>query len=210
LLRTNEETKIVCSVPEHPTILFAGAFQNEKRLKNVTLTCPIPTPLSLSFSTIESVEEYVSSLSPFEYQGVMIMLPNDMTLKIIHPLQFSYKQIRGSEPDINTAYFRIRNNKPDVALFTRMFPQVNISLIEETLVLLSKYLHNMYIRRYVKKLYTMIHPVLFVMLKKAHTWHASDRNVNIVTLDKMKELVFEQPYVHIYQMYKEFSLLNSK
>ena len=203
LLRTNQDTKIVCTVPDHPTLFFAGAFQNEKRVKNITLQ--IPSPLRVEFSTVSELEEYVTSLSPFDHQGVIVMLEDDSTIKIIHPLQSSYKLIRGSEPDITAAYFRIRNNKQDVALFTRLFPNVAVSLLEEKIFLLGKYLHSMYVRRFIKKLYTMIHPVLFVMLKKAHTWHVEDRATHIVTLDRMMEFMLEQPYSHLYRMVQEFS-----
>lgn len=203
LLRTNEETKMVCTTPIHPTVYFCGAFKNEKHVSNVTLS--IPYPLRVSFQSVEEMETYVLSLNPFEYQGVIIMLPDDTTIKITHPVNMKTKLVRGSEPDIRCAYLRIRKNKDDTELFKTIFPKFNIKLIEEQLYYMIKYLHSMYVRRYIKKLYTVVNPVLFNIMRTAHTWHVLDRVNNIVTFEKMMDIMDEEPSYKLFRMLQEFT-----
>jgi hypothetical protein len=204
LLRTNKDTKIVCNTPEQPTILFSGYFQKDGLWceGNPTL---IPSPERLSFSSIEDMETYIQQVNPFEHQGVIIMLPDrKTTIKIVTPKTMKYKLIRGSEPDVNMAYFRVRSSKEDTELFVRMFPNVNVGRLEEELYNMTKYLHKMYVRRYIKKAFTVVHPVLFYVMKKCHEWHCSDRSKNIVTLEKMLDMIEQQPSSSIGKMHYEY------
>lgn len=208
LLRTNQNTRIVCDPPEQPTVLFAGYFQKDGLWCDGNPTL-LPSPKKLSFDSLDELESYVKFVNPFEHQGVIIMLPDRVTtIKIITSLNMKYKQVRGSEPDINMAYFRVRKSKDQLTLFYRMFPHVNTKRFEECIFNLTKYIHKMYVRRFIKKQYTVIHPVLYQMMKVAHSWHCLDRTNNIITLEKLLDLLDEQPYMNVYQMYNEFTKLN--
>lgn len=204
LLRTNKDTRIVCNPPEHPTVYFSGCFKEGVWSEG---TCSIPTPTKLKFSTVSELETYVENVNPLEHQGVIVMLPDRTAIKIISPLSMTYKTIRGCEPDITCSYFRLRKSK-DIDIFTSLFPRVNTQRLEEELFTMVRYLHRMYVRRYISKVYTVVHPVLFTVLKKAHEWHHTDRATNIVTLEKMFDVVNEQPYSALYRMYQEFINLN--
>ena len=201
LLRTNAETKIVCHPPTTPTVFFGGAFKGDKR---VDIDSDIPYPTRLSFESLDALEEFVSQTNPFDHQGVMIILPDDTTMKIIHPKGMMYKRIRGSEPDILCAYLRVRKSKDDVATFTSLFPRFDTKIIEEQLYFMAKYLHSMYVRRYIKKLFTVVHPVLFSVMRAAHTWHVLDRAHNIVTMERMMDLVEAEPYNKLHRLYQEY------
>ena len=204
LLRTNEQTKIVCRPPMHPTVFFSGCFKDGVRLlENKT---SLMMPEALTFTTVDELCEYITTVDPEEHQGVIAMLPDQTTLKIVHPLNMTYKTIRGSEPDIEQAYLRVRSTE-DRGRFLMLFPQINTDFIELKLENMVKYLHRMYIRRFIKKLYTILHPTLFFIMRKAHTWHTLDRATNIVTLDRMKSLVEEQSSSSLYRMYQEFNLI---
>ena len=208
LLRTNEDTKIVCRTPEHPTVFFTGVFRNGKRLSENPLLLSFPE--QVTFSTVQDLEQYVMLTDPFEHQGVLIILPDQRTIKISNTKHFTYKSIRGSEPDIEMAYFRVRNSSEEVKVFTTMFPRVDTTRIESSVTTMMTYLHRMYVRRFIKKLYTMLHPTLFHVLRKAHTWHTENRPTNIVTFDKMKELIEGQDSVSLFRMYKEYTSHETK
>jgi len=202
LLRTNKDTKIVCRPPEHPTVYFGGSFSdNVRSIENDTM---IPSPEKLEFGSVDELDQFVQKVDPFEYQGVIIMLPDQTTIKVIQSDALTYKNIRGSEPDIDMSYFRVRKNKSELDLFTRIFTEVSPKDMEDQLKTMTLYLHRMYVRRFIKKLYTILHPTLFHVLRKAHTWHSENRKSNIVTLEKMTELIEEQSYSNIYRMYHEF------
>lgn len=203
LLRTNIDTKIVCHTPNHPTLFFGGCFRDGFRLKENPLA--IPFPHQVQVTTVKELETYVESLDPFEYQGVMVILPDQRTLKIIHSLYSTYKTVRGSEPDIEMAYFRIRTKEDEKELFMKMFPHVNTEVIETSIKSMITYLHRMYVRRFIKKLYTMLHPTLFYILRKAHSWHTENRETNIVTVDKMTGFMEDQNSGSLYRMYKEYT-----
>lgn len=205
LLRTNQDTKIVCRPPPHPTVFFSGCFKNGERLLNNTTL--IPTPEVLSFSTVDEVCAYVENADPLEHQGVIAMLPEQTTLKIIHPVNMAYKLIRGSEPDIEQAYFRVRKNPEELEQFKVLFSHVKTDVIESKLEEMKKYLHRMYVRRFIKKLYTIVHPTLFFSMKKAHIWHIENRATNIVTFEKIASIIDEQTSSSLFKMYQEFNLI---
>jgi hypothetical protein len=202
LLRTNKDTKIVCTPPEHPLAYFSGCFRDGVRsMKNDTsLTCPE----QLKFSNITELEDYVKGTDHRVHQGVIVMLPDQTTIKVMHPQIVTYKSIRGTEPSVENAYFRVRKSESDTKLFSELFPNVNKEVIETTITDMTMYLYKMYVRRYIKKLYTVLHPCLFHILRKAHIFHTENRSTNMVSLDKITEIVKEQSPTVLYNMYKEF------
>jgi len=206
LLRTNQDTKIVCSPPEHPTVYFAGWFKDGVWSEGSSV---LPTPTKLTFSNVTELETYVENVNPLEHQGVIVILPDRTTIKIVSPLSMTYKTIRGSEPDITAAYFRLRKSKEEMDIFYTLFPRVNTQRLDDEVFALVKYLHRMYVRRYITKVYTVVHPVLFTMLKKAHEWHCADRTNHIVTLDRMLELVEDQSSNTLYRMHHEFTAIQT-
>ena len=202
LLRTNVDTMIVCTPPKNPTIFFAGWFQKGMWTPgNPTL---IPSPEQQMFTSVSDLETYVENVNPLEHQGVIIILPTGKTIKIVTPLCMQYKTIRGSEPDIHEAYFRLRKSNVDIKLFQKLFPHVNIKKMEEELFALGTYLHRMYVRRYIKKQFTVVHPTHFYVIKQAHAWHSTDRSLNIVTMDKMMDVLEDQTSVQLFKMYQEY------
>ena len=202
LLRTNQDTKIVCDPPEFPTVYFAGLFEQGKWTSgNPTL---LHAPEQKTFTSIEELEAYVEAVNPLEHQGVIVILPDGTTIKVVNPLCLRYKLVRGSEPDVRMSYFRLRKSDDDLKLFQKLFPRVNVEKMEEELFTMAKYLHRMYVRRYIKKQFTTIHPTLFYVMKQAHAWHCLDRSHNIVTLDKMMDVVEEQSPTQLHRMHHEF------
>lgn len=202
LLRTNNDTKIVCQPPLHPTVYFAGWFKDGVWEEGTSL---IPASEKLTFSSVYALEMFVERVNPLDHQGVIVMLPDRTAIKIMSPLSTTYKTIRGSEPDIVAAWFRLRTSKEHMNIFTTLFPKVDTQRMENDWVNhFVQYLHRMYVRRYVSRVYTVVHPLFFSVLKKAHAWHHEDRSHNIVTLRKMLEIVDSQPHTFLYRMYKEF------
>lgn len=203
LLRTNEDTRIVCKPPTHPTVYFSGAFKEELRIpENHTM---LPTPDVLVFASVDELTHFVQQVNPLEYQGVIVMLNDKKTaMKILHPDSMRYKSVRGSEPNLVMAYFRVRTTPADLELFTEFFPRFNVALMHQDIGEMNKYIHRMYVRRYIKKLYTILHPTLFYIMKKAHVWHTENRVNNIVTLDKMTYLMNQEPPSSLYRMYLEY------
>ena len=202
LLRTNKDTKIVCDPPAHPTLYFTGLFK-DGTYQTGNPTC-LPSPTVLTFPTVSDLETYVDALNPLASQGVMIMLPNLSTIKILNRTYVQYKKIRGVEPNIESAYLRVRKSEEETRLFKLLFPHIHTDNIENNLYSMVRYLHKMYIRRYIKKEYTFIQPAFFNILKNVHVWHKTDRTNHIVTSDKLVEVLNELASYHLYKLYLEY------
>ena len=82
-------------------------------------------------------------MNPLEHQGVIVIKPDGTTCKIVTTHCLNYKLLRGSEPDVNAAYFRLRKTDEEVKTFTTLFPKVNIKKIKEDLCNMVKYVHSM-------------------------------------------------------------------
>lgn len=193
LLRTNGDTKIVCRPPEKPTIFFAGRFYHGLRCEgNPT---PIPFPLRVRFATADELEAYVLSLDPLAHQGV-IVFPTDQTVfKVLAPGYSEYAAVRGQEPSLFRAYLRIRRSDEDLARFLTAFPERRNQWIgyEDQIVALGKLVHRYYVRRFIRKETLVVNKNYFYVMRLAHQWHCANRDANVVTLQKILELLDEQP-----------------
>lgn len=209
LLKTNKDTRMLCTPSPHPTLFFTGIFSNGEYVEgNPTLLSL--TPELLTFNTKEEVDDYVNNVDYLKSQGVLVFLPNKTYIKIINPLYLMYKKIRGTEPNIEMAYCRIRKSDDDtIKMFHQLFPEFDSFLFENKLNKVVNYLHNTYINRYIKKNYMFVEPIFNNLLKKAHSWHVLDRKTNIVTYLHIKHIIEEQTSLFIYKLFNEFYKVNS-
>ena len=125
-------------------------------------------------------------------------------IKINHPKNAFYKALRGAEPDIRCAYLRVRKTKETAEAFQDLFPIMDVGVVEENLYSLSRFLHRTYVRRYIKKIQTFIYPSLYHVLRKAHDWHCGERETNIVTIEKIMNLLDTMPAHSLYRVMEDY------
>lgn len=200
LLRTNSDTKIVCQSPPHPTVYFAGQFYHGLRCEgNPTL---LPFPYRVRFTEASELEAYVNSLNPLEHQGVIVFHTDQSVFKVMNSQYSDYSKLRGCEPSLMRAYFRIRQSATDLGKFLTIFPERRSIADEgeEQIVTLARLIHRFYVKRFIHKEHIVVNKNYFYMMRLAHQWHTQDRDHHIVTIPKMLELLDQQTPQFLYTL----------
>jgi hypothetical protein len=154
------------------------------------------------FSSPEGLEEYVRSLDPLKHQGVIVFLPDQTVFKVVHPEYSAYASLRGSEPSLFRAYLRIRQSDENLHRFLTVFPERRGQVLgyEDQILSLGKLIQRYYVRRFIRKEQLMVNKNYFYVMRLAHRWHCSNRDANIVTLQKILELLDEQQPHFLYTL----------
>lgn len=179
LVSNTPDNRIVCYGKDEPTLLHVGTFVDNHFTMNEKIG--INTPQELFFDTKEDLVNYVDSINPFLFQGVILMGETGF-YKIINR---NYKQlysIRGNCPNLKLRYLQLRKDEM-LSTFcnlysdkTHLFQSVETALLE-----ISKNIHNVYIRRFVQKKFAVVLPNRYNTLLKCHTWYL--QNKQPVTLE---------------------------
>ena len=189
LLRTNKDTRIVCRPPEHPTVYFAGQFYHGMRLEgNPTL---IEWPTRVHFPTVEGLRDFVSTLDPNDYQGVIVFMTNQTVFKVMVPNYLELAKIRGCEPSFYRAYLRLRDDNTKIQSALTLFPEKRETMknIETDIVKLATRLAYFYAKRYIHKEHVVVNKHYYYLMRTAHGWHCECRERNIVSVNKFLELI---------------------
>jgi hypothetical protein len=189
LIRTNQDTRIVSRPPPHPTLYFGGQFWNGLRLAgNPTL---VNWPTQVHFPTAEGLQEFVKTLDPLEYQGVIVFMTNQTVFKIMTPNYLQLAKLRGCEPSFHRAYLRIREDNNNIKQLLSVFPEHKEKMrnIESDIVRLATRLCKFYVNRYIHKQHVVVNKHYYYIMRLAHSWHCESRENNIVNVNKFLELL---------------------
>lgn len=192
LLRTNADTRIVSRPPSTPKLYFGGYFFHGLRLTgNPTL---VEWPTRVHFSTTDSLKEFVASLDPLDYQGVIVFMTNQTVFKIMAPGYLELAKVRGCEPSFHRAYLRVREDTEGIQKLLTLFPDKKETMrqVESDIVKLASRLCQFYVRRYIYKEHIVVNKHYYYMMRLAHTWHCECRERNIVNVNKFLELLDKQ------------------
>jgi hypothetical protein len=192
LLRTNKDTRIVSRPPLQPTLYFGGYFFHGMRLAgNPTL---VEWPTRVHFTSTESLRDFVATLDPLDYQGVIVLMTNQTVFKVMTPGYLQLAKIRGCEPSFQRAYLRIREDNDGIRQLLSLFPDKKEAMrnIETDIVSLATKLAQFYIRRYIHKEHIVVNKHYYYMMRLAHVWHCESRERNIVSINKFLELLDKQ------------------
>ena len=192
LLRTNKNTRIVSRPPPHPTLYFGGQFYHGMRLAgNPTL---IDWPTRVHFTNPEGLREFVSTLDPLEYQGVIVFMTNQTIFKVMAPTYLQLAKLRGCEPSFYRAYLRLRESNELIQQTLGIFPEKKelMRQVESDIVSLASKLCHYYVRRYIHKEHIVVNKHYYYLMRLAHGWHCECRDRNIVNVNKFLELLDKQ------------------
>jgi hypothetical protein len=161
----------------------------------------LPFPTILPCTSVEELSQYVLSLDPVQYQGVIVFTNEQDVFKVVHPMYTIYAKIRGSEPSIQRAYLRIRESNEDLQQFLALFPEKKelIKDIEEKILALAQKLHQSYAKRFIRKEYIVVNKHYFYMMRLAHMWHIQNRTSNVVSVQTFLTLLDKQQptFLHV-------------
>jgi hypothetical protein len=210
VLRPTIESRIVCNVDaSKPSLYFVGILEKGKkdgRLEmNADILKEIPRMESVQLKGIDEVVEYVRKLNFWDYQGIILFHKSiNKQIKFIHSDYKKYWGIRNNNPNLFLRYFEIRQDPKMLEDFFKVYPKfiVIADKFELQIFEVSKYLHQAYVDRYIRKQYVSLPKQEYVLLKKAHDWHNLDRNFNRMYRHKMLSLLNEEKPIHLYQIVK--------
>ena len=209
LTMNTEENRIVCSPPATPTVYHVGTFPVGKTLPseysaNLDMSIDIPYPSRVHHRA--ELIDYVKNINTRNQQGVIVFLPNGEQFKIFHKDYRYLYDIRGNEQSIKFRYLQLRMDTDKRNALVELYPssQEVMDTYENTIYRIAKHLKNIYIQRYIHKDVSTLPPHEFRFVSLCHKWHRDDREKNRISLEKVIELLNDQPPTFLNKFIREF------
>lgn len=168
-----------------------------------------PTTLQLTDKTAKGLADFIAELSlesgSYNKVGAIVFpsLTDPHPVKIVSDRYYSVRNARGNDPSLRTRYIQLRGTA-DCGLMINWFTEPGYQEVfddvEAEVDKLVTRLHGMYINRYVNKDFSQLPKEEFVTLQRCHSWHVEDRSANIVTADKVREVVNTTPNHYLFLM----------
>ena len=203
LLLNNNENRIVCSVPERPTVLHVGTFVNFELTTNEDIY--LKHPKKLEFNNIDELYKYTNEINYRELQGVIVFAPNNLQYKILNHEYFELYKIRGNEPSIKFRYLQVRLNKKYVDRLHYLYPEYTdvFAEYENYIYEIGRSIMGSYVERFIKKNYVTVPIEEFQVIRECHNWHMQDKITNKINLNKVIEVLNQQPATNINRMIRK-------
>jgi hypothetical protein len=209
LLRNDSENRVVCYSEEKPTMYYVTTIENQKLIQE---NININKTKQLHFKNIDEMFSYIDRNNYNLKQGVIAFAPNGYQYKILHNDYIKLFNMRGNQPSINYRYLQIRKDRVGVDMFYYLYPS-HIPIFkeyEDILFQISKDIHELYMNRFVKKLWTVIDPIKFKIIKKCHEWHKSNKKKNIVTRQIVYMILTQEEPTFLNKIIKDFKYNTTK
>ena len=141
-MRATKDTKIVCN-PENnpnPVLLVDIIERDSKGFKSIDQTLEhIPRAVPIEAKTVKEAVLSIAKKSPFEAQGVIIMVRNsgsgmvDFIIKISTEKYAKLKSLRNNDPNKAKRYYEVRSggNHEDIKLYKLMYPELDTFFRQE-------------------------------------------------------------------------------
>jgi hypothetical protein len=204
LVLHNSENRIVCNTPTHPTLYHVGTFINNNLY--LTENIAIPVPKKHTFSTVDSMIEYVNSIDIHAKQGVIIFAPGNKQYKVVHKDYLYYFNARGNEPSIKFRYLQVRMDKTIVDTLYYLYPSMIVwfEKYEKALSSISHFIYTQYVERFIKKNWVSVPVEEYNVVKQCHSFFLQDRKKNRITLKKVIEILDRQHPTSLNKMIRRF------
>lgn len=206
LLLNNEQNRIVCAPSTRPTFFHVGTFINGELSMSEDINIRYPT--KHSFSSINDVYNFVSSVDIYKTQGIIVFAPGNLQYKIFNKEYYDLYKVRGNEPSIKFRYLQVRMDKRYNNLLHYLYP--NFSSIfedyENIIYAIAKFIHNAYFERFIKNQYTSVPKEEYEVIRACHDWHLKDREKNKINLNKVIEILNTQSPTNINKMIRRYYL----
>lgn len=203
LLLNNSENRIVCTAPERPTVLHVGTFVDFELLTDIDIY--LKHPLKLDFKNIDDLYKYTNEINYRELQGVIVFAPNNLQYKILNRDYFELYKIRGNEPSIKFRYLQVRLNKKYNDGLHYLYPEYTDSFeeYEKYIFDIGRSILSSYVERFIKKNYVTVPIEEFQVIRECHNWHMQDKMSNKINLNKVIEVLNQQPATNINRMIRK-------
>jgi hypothetical protein len=200
LLLNNNDNRIVCSAPERPTVFHVGTFVNFELSFEDDIY--LNYPKKLDFKNINDLYKYTDEVDCKHLQGVIVFAPNNLQYKILNKEYYELYKIRGNEPSIKFRYLQIRMNKKYNDGLHYLYPEYTdaFSEYENYIYEIAKCILTSYFNRFIKHNYVTVPVEEFQVMHQCHEWHKIDRMVNKININKVIDVLNQQPATNINRM----------
>lgn len=211
LIRNNVENRIVCAVPERPTVYHVGTFVDGelKRDENIN----IPGPRELKFDDFNDLLDHVDKVYYRDLQGVIAFdRDNKRVIKLYHQNYQDLFKARGNEPSIKFRYLQVRMQARTTSMLYHLYPE-KIETFDEYENALFEIAHNIYrsyVQRFIKKRYVTVPREEFSVIRECHSWHLNDRKNNRISITKVIEVLNTQSPTHLNHMIRRYKIEKSR
>lgn len=204
LLRNVIENRIVCDIPEHPTVFFSGAFHKSTHLLVEGNNTHIPTSKQHDFKDVKEMIEYVKNIDYKKTAGIYVFMPNQKQVKLINSEYQKRFDARGNEPSIVFRYLQLRKTE-QVDVLKELYPEYipKFEMYEDVLNEITNSLYKLYVRRFIHHHIEFTPQLHHFILKEAHSWHKSDTVRNRISFGKMNEIVNSKEATYLNRLIKD-------
>ena len=213
LLRNTADNRIVCMPPKAGEHLLYHVGTFSEGVLSMTDDAGLAYPERHHFQNIDELTRFIDTgLDIKRHQGVVCFGPNGKQIKVYHKEYQHLFRARGNEPSLKFRYLQVRMNSQVSNILYNLYPDMTSTFddIENTLYDIARVIYRAYVQRFIKKLYVTVPREEYQVINESHAWHLSDRENNMVTLDKVIEIMNKQPPTNLNHMIRRFRIENSK
>jgi hypothetical protein len=213
LLRNTSDNRIVCMPPKAGEHLLYHVGTFSEGVLSMTTDIGLEYPEEQRFRNLEELVRFVDTgLDVKRHQGVVCFGPGGKQIKVYHKEYQNLFRARGNEPSLKFRYLQVRMNSQISNILYNLYPDMTGTFddIENTLYDIARMIYRAYVQRFIKKLYVTVPREEYQVINESHAWHLSDRENNMVTLDKVIEIMNKQPPTNLNHMIRRFRIENAK
>jgi len=206
LVSNRKENRIVCDVPEKPSVLHVGTFSSPGSDIDLTTSIGIPFPEKVTFHSVDALLEAVDRVDYTCFQGFVVFMPNGTVFKLLNSDYKYLYGIRGNQASVKFRYLQVRMNRQEREALVYLYPEVRDTIedYEDIIYKICGYMKNLYVDRFIKKNYYQMPKHEFIFLKQCHSWHRENPKENRITLKHVQQFLNEQTPSTINYMIRQF------
>ena len=196
LVQNTHENRIVCQVPERPTLFHTGTFKlNDSDYFSLDENINVPHANSLKFESWDDLFAHAEDkIDEDTLQGVVVFTTTGDHFKVLNSAYKTLFSVRGNEPSIKFRYLQVRMDRELTDRLYALYPKHTefFEDYENVLYSTARNIYDLYVQRYIRHVYVTLPREDFQIMKACHAWHLEDRQKNRMSLRKVIEKMNEQ------------------
>jgi len=212
LVSNNSENRIVCTPAENQYAIHVATFENGVEVDEKIVGIAGQSPIQ-NLDNFSDLTDYIHSLDPRKYQGVVVFLPSGKQLKICSPRYMSLYNLRGNEASVMYRYLQVRMFYPED--FKNLYPEFSSRFVEyeNALIEVSKSILKSYQQRFISHITTVVPKEQFMVMSTVHTnfkKSCQEGNRMKVDLNEVQRVLNQQPPTSLNKMIRQYLIESRK
>ena len=206
LTRNTFENRIVCQALENDTVYSVGVFKQDHSF-SIENDSGIPYPTEHTFSSFDELKTYVHDSGFEKTAGIVIFGENNKQWKLLNHEYQKLFDARGNEPSIKFRYLQVRRDSEKTNMLYFLYPKYAdiFDEYENALYQVAQTINSNYIKRFIKKKYVTVPKEEYKVMEAAHKWHQENRERNRISINKIIEILNEQPPTNLNTIVRKFN-----